>query len=601
MPPHFRFAGEKVKPLSFQEQKKLLKAFVRYYPRHKKLLFLALTAAVVVPAVGSFSPVVILEALKNYLPAGNTLMAVLSMVLVGILLLTGTFFDYISHRWGAVLGFRIETDMRNDLFRHLQKLPFAYYDSERTGTILSRMTNDLTTVSSLAHRAPEIIVSATLRLILGVGIMMMINWRLACFALLPAPLVLLWIHFFQPAMRDSFGNVRKGVADLNACVDNAVKGIRETQSFTNEKEQLAKFSAKNSALLNFQESLRRILAMFHVGMHLLLHGYSRFFIAIGVVMVCFKLADTAELIVFFMYSHSITFPMMMMVELVEQYQQGMAAFERFREVMEIKPAIADLPGALQKLDKPLQGKLELKNLHFKYPSMKEDEEEVLKGFTLAVEPGQKVALVGESGAGKTTVGALIPRFYEPQSGKILLDGKNINTYSLELLRSQIGLVSQNPWIFDTTIKENIAVGRPGATDEEIIEAARFADIHDFITTLPEQYDARCGENGVKLSGGQRQRIAIARVFLKNPPILVLDEATSALDNESETQVQQAFDKLGSDRTSVVIAHRLSTIKDADCIYCMKNGQIVEAGTHEELLERGGYYYALHNKNFSENL
>ena len=600
MPPHFKFANEKAPKLSIQEQKKLLRAFLCYYPRYKKLLFLTLLAAIVVPATTSLSPLIILEALKNYLPAGDTFKVAVSMALVILLLVAGSVFDYISMRWGAILGYRIEADMRQDLFRHLQSLPFSYYDSERSGTILSRMTNDLTTISTLAHRAPEILLSAFLRFSAGLVIMLMINWKLACFVLVPVPFLLLWMHFFQNRMRTSFGNVRKSVAELNASVDNAVKGIRETQSFTNEKIQFEKFTEKNKSLLNFQECLCRLLALFHIGMRQLLHGYTRIFIAIGVILVCLKMADTAELLVFFMYSHSITFPLMMMVEFVEQYQQGMAAFERFREVMNITPAIKDLPGCLTQLESPLKGKLELRHVSFKYPSMKPNDPEVLKEITLSIEPGQKIALVGESGAGKTTLGALLSRFYEPLSGEILLDGRNINTYSLELLRSHIGTVSQHPWIFDASVKENIAVGRPGASDEEIIAAARFANIHDFITTLPQQYDSHCGENGVKLSGGQRQRIAIARVFLKNPPILVLDEATSALDNESETLVQQAFDKLENDRTSIVIAHRLSTIQDADCIYCMKAGEIVESGTHTELLARKGYYYTLHSKTISSS-
>ncbi len=599
MPPHFGVFFEKPPKLSFQQQKKLLKAFLCYYPRHKKLLFLTLLAAALSPAMGSVSPILILEALKNYLPAGNSTMVVLSMAAVAVLLLAGGICDYISMRWGAILGFRIESDMRNDLFRHLMTLSFSYYDSERSGTILSRMTNDLTTVSSLAHRAPEIILSSSLRFIFGVGIMFMINWRLACFAMLPAPLIIIWLHLFQNRMRHSFGEVRRSVAELNAGVDNAIKGVRETRSFTNEKEQIDLFEKKNTSLLDRQEILRHLMALFHIGMRLLLHGYTRVFVAIGVVLVFFKMADTAELIVFFMYSHAITFPLMMLAELAEQYQQGMAAFERFREIMEIPPEIRNLPGCLEQLPSPLRGKVEIRDLHFKYASMKKEEPEVLKGITLTIEPGQKVAIVGESGAGKTTLGGLLPRFYEPQSGEILLDGRNINTYSLELLRSQIGTVSQMPYIFDTTIRENIAIGSPGAGDEKIIEAARFAGIHEFILTLPEKYDSRCGENGIKLSGGQRQRIAIARVFLKNPPILILDEATSSLDNESETLVQHSFDKLGRNRTSVVIAHRLSTILDADRIYCMKSGIIVESGTHSELLALKGYYYTLYSKTVSQ--
>ena len=594
MPPPFRlFAAEKAPELSFAEQKKLLFEFFKYYPGHKKLLLLTLAATALSPAAASFSPVIVLRALKHYLPAGDTATVICCMFAVFALLAVTGICSYVTMRWGAILGYRIEAQMRGDLFRHLQALSFSYYDSERSGTLLSRMTNDLTTVSTLAHRAPEIAISATLHFSFAFVIMMMINWRLAVFAILPAPFIILWLHFFQNRLRKSFIDVRRSVADLNAGVDNAIKGVRETQSFTNEKKQFQTFGEHNGKLLKNQEILRKTLALFHMGMRMLLHGYTRVFIAIGIVLVYFKLADTAELIVFFMYSHSITHPLMMLVDLIEQYQQGMAAFERFREIMEITPEIKDTPGCLTSLPEPLRGEITIKDLHFKYASS--EDREILKGISLTINPGEKVALVGESGAGKTTLGALIPRFYEPCSGEILLDGRNINTYSLELLRSQIGTVSQMPYIFDGTIKENIAFGKPDASDEEIENAARFADLHEFISSLPEQYASHCGENGVKLSGGQRQRLAIARVFLKNPPVLILDEATSSLDNESESLVQEAFDKLGRNRTSIVIAHRLSTIKDADCIYCMKDGVIAESGTHKELIARRGYYYDLCSK------
>lgn len=592
MPPPFRlFAAEKAPELPFREQKKLLCEFFKYYPRHKKLLFITLIATAISPAASSFSPVIVLKALKEYLPAGNSYMVIMCMLAVFLLLLVTGLCSYVIMRWGAILGYRIEAEMRGDLFRHLQTLPFSYYDSERSGTLLSRMTNDLTSISTLAHRGPEIAVMATLNFSFAFVIMLLINWRLALFAVLPAPFIILWLHFFQNRLRKSFIDVRRSVADLNAGVDNAIKGVRETQSFTNEKKQFKVFGEQNGTLLKNQETLRKLLAVFHMGMRMLLHGYTRVFIAIGIVLVYFKMADTAELIVFFMYSHSITHPLMMLVDLIEQYQQGMAAFERFREIMEITPEIKDTPGCLNSLPEPLRGEIEIRSLHFKYGSS-EDDAETLKDISMHILPGEKIALVGESGAGKTTLGALIPRFYEPCSGEILLDKRNINSYSLELLRSQIGTVSQMPYIFDGTLKENISFGKPDATDAEIENAAKFADLHEFISALPEQYNSRCGENGVKLSGGQRQRLAIARVFLKNPPVLILDEATSALDNESESLVQEAFDKLGRNRTTIVIAHRLSTIKDADRIYCMKDGTIVESGTHQELLALRGYYYDL---------
>ena len=595
MPPPFfgPFSREKVPALSFARQKELLKAFAGYYPRYWKLLLVTLLAASLAPAASAVSPILILETLKKYLPAGDAVMVIAAMAGVAGLLVLGGLCDYACMRWGALLGFRIEADMRDDLFCHLQTLSFSYYDNERSGTLLSRMTNDLTTVAGLAHRAPEILLSSILRFGSGVVIMLVINWRLALFAVLPAPLILLWLYFFQNPLRRSFLNVRKGVAELNAGVDSAVKGIRETQSFTNEEGQIETFRQRNAFLLACQECLQKLLAVFHVGMGMLLHGYTRLFIAVGIVLVFLKIADTAELIAFFMYSHSITRPLMMLVDLVEQYQQGMAAFERFREIMEIPPAVKDLPGCLTALPEPLRGEVEFRDVRFKYGPAGTGSSDVLKGISLHVLPGKKTAIVGESGAGKTTLGALIPRFYEPREGEILLDGRPVGAYALKLLRSNIGIVSQMPCIFDGTVRENIAFGRPGASEAEIVAAARFAGIHDFIDALPEKYGSRCGENGVKLSGGQRQRIAIARVFLKNPPILILDEATSSLDNESEAQVQAAFDKLGENRTVIVIAHRLSTIQDSDCICCMKEGRIVESGTHEELLGMKGYYHSLY--------
>lgn len=595
MPPPFfgPFSREKVPALSFARQKELLRAFAGYYPRYGKLLTVTLLATSLAPAASAISPILILLTLRKYLPEGDAFMVILAMSGVAGLLVLGGLCDYAAMRWGALLGFRIEADMRDDLFCHLQTLSFSFYDNERSGTLLSRMTNDLTTVAGLAHRAPEILLSSILRFGSGVVIMMVINWRLALFAVLPAPLILLWLYGFQNPLRRSFLDVRKGVAELNAGVDSAIKGIRETQSFTNEAGQIGAFRSRNVFLLGCQECLQKLLALFHVGMGLLLHGYTRLFIAAGIVLVFLKVADTAELVAFFMYSHSITRPLMMLVDLVEQYQQGMAAFERFREIMEIPPAVKDLPGCLTALPEPLRGEIEFKNVRFRYGSADQEHSDVLKGVSLRILPGKKTAVVGESGAGKTTLGSLIPRFYEPCAGEILLDGRPVGAYSLKVLRSNIGIVSQMPFIFDGTVRENIAFGRPGASEEEIVAAARFAGIHDFIDSLPGKYDSRCGENGVKLSGGQRQRIAIARVFLKNPPILILDEATSSLDNESEAQVQAAFDKLGENRTVLVIAHRLSTIQDSDRICCMKEGRIVESGTHEELLGKKGYYYSLY--------
>lgn len=593
MPPHFPFgAGEKPPKISWERQKELLRSFCTFYSPHKKLLALSITVAVLSPAFNSCIPVIILLALQKYLPDGDVRMTIWSLAAVIFLLVGGTICDYISMRWGEMLGFKLEKDMRHTLMEHLQKLSFSYFDQEKTGVIISKMTNDLTTVSTLAHRAPNGLISASLRLLFSIGIMIHVNWRLTLFAVLPLPFLILWIKGFQGRMRESFLNVRKDIGGLNATSDNCIKGIRETQSFTAEDRQLAKFDLFNGKLLNSQGLLRRTMALFHSGMHVMLMGYTRVFILIGIILALFGLADTAELIVFSMYSHSITFPLMMFIELIEQYQQGMAAFERFQDVVDTKPEIADFPNAITSLDKPLVGEIILNDVHFTY---RKEDGEVLCGINAVMQAGKKTALVGESGAGKSTLASLIPRFYERNSGSIQLDGHDIRDYSLAFLRGNIGFVSQFPYLFDATLGENIALGLPNASEEQICQAAKFAGIHDFIMSLPEKYNSRCGENGVRLSGGQRQRIAIARVFLKNPAIIILDEATSSLDNESEAFVQEAFNNLCRNRTSIVIAHRLSTIQDADMIYCMKDGNIIEQGTHQSLLKLNGFYTQLNKK------
>lgn len=596
MPPMHPFmTGAKVKPLSWQKQKELLKAFVHYYKGHRKLLLLSVTAAVLVPVFTSLSPILILKTLQEFLPAKNTEMIFFATSGFALLLFGSICCDYICMRFGKTLGCRMERDMRHDLLEHLQKLSFSYFDKQKTGEIMSRITNDLTMISTLAHRLPEGILSGVLRFLLGLTIMTCINWRLACFALLPAPLILFWLTFWQGKLRNAFGTVRKDVASLNINANNTIKGIRETQSYTGESRQLKRFDAVNDTLLSGQELLNKFLAFFHTGMGLMLHGYSRLFIAIGIVLVCFGMADVTELLVFFMYSHSISMPVMMLTDLFEQYQQAMAAFERFHNIVTTAPEITDKPSAMDSLPL-LRGEVELRNVCFHYedPDPGKPVREVLKGINMRIPAGSKVAIVGESGAGKSTLGKLLMRFYEVTEGSILLDGRDIRDYKLSFLRKQIGTVSQSSFLFDTTLKENIAFGKDSATDEEICTAARFASIADFIDSLPEKYETQCGENGILLSGGQHQRIAIARAFLKDPPVLILDEATSSLDNESEAHIQRSLEKLSEKRTTITIAHRLSTVIHADCIYCLKDGVIAEQGRHEELLARNGVYAALYN-------
>lgn len=572
---------------------KLFKRFLKYYRPHKKLMFIDFSSAFMVATLSTLMPYGIKMILDNYLPNRDLKMIGIAIGAIFIMCILYGLFMYVNTRWGHVLGVRMEADMRADMFAHLQKLSFKYFDRNKTGHIMSRISNDLTSIAEAAHHAPEDLLMSVLTLSGAFTFMFIMNPLFATICLVPMPLIVIWGMIFQGRMIRGFRQVRKKVADINSRVENSIQGIREVKSFTNEKHEIRIFGEVNRRFVQAREDVYAAMAGFHSGIHVLIYGYSLMIIGVGALLIYYDRAVMAEVITFYVYSHFITRPIFQLCGFIEQFQQGVSAFERFGEIMEEQPEIKDPP----KPQNPpvIKGAIKISNLWFRY-SDDEQREWILRDINLDIRAGQKIALVGESGAGKSTLAAMIPRFYEAVRGSICIDGINIMAMTQRFIRTNIGIVQQQPFLFDSTIRDNISFGKPDATEDEIIRAAIDANIYDFIKTLPDGMDSEVGERGVKLSGGQKQRISIARVFLKNPPILVFDEATSSLDNESEELIRDAMERLCSGRTTIIIAHRLSTVRDTDYTYVMRGGEIVEQGVHQELLALKGYYSHLYSLN-----
>jgi ATP-binding cassette, subfamily B, bacterial len=569
----------------------MIKRFVAYYKPHRKLFILDMSVAVLTAILSIFFPALTRTLLKTYVPDKDVRMIVIALVAMLLIFMFRAIFNYIRIRWGHILGVRMEYDMRSDIFSHIQKLSFTYFDNTKTGHIMSRISNDLNMIAEVAHHAPEDLLISILIIIGSFLAMFRFNSTLALFALIPVPLLLFWGLTYGRKMKSGFRTVRKRIADINSSVENSVQGIRVVKSYANENREIDKFSTVNNNFRVAKEVMYRLMAIFHGGMSFLTDFYYLFVIGAGCWLLFHDKLDLADLLTFTLYINFILNPINRLVNFVEQFQQGSAAFERFVEIMDIEPEIRDKPNAIAL--KNTRGEVHLQQLSFRYT---DTTDWILNDIDLNIPAGKTIALVGESGAGKSTLVSLIPRFYEIQQGKITIDGTNVMDIQQRSLRENIGIVQQNIFLFDTTIRENILYGNPSANEEELMDAARKANIYDFIDTLPDKFDTLVGERGVKLSGGQKQRISIARAFLKNPPILIFDEATSSLDSESEEHIQNAMEELAKDRTTIIIAHRLSTVRNADQIYVLKSGSLIESGTHQELMEQKKYYHSLYTRN-----
>ena len=496
--------------------------------------------------------------------------------------------NYFMQSIGHIMGSHIETDMRRDLFAHMQSLPHAYYSETKIGQLMSRITTDLFDITEFAHHFPEELFITTVKVVVAFIILCGMNVPLTLIIFAALPFMVICSDRFAKPMRDTFKRSRVQLGEINARVEDSLSGIRVVKSFANEDVEKAKFAEGNEAFLGVKRSIYHNMAGFHSVIRLFDGVMYIMVVAAGAIFMIRRRITAADLVAYLLYVNTLLASVRRIVEYTEQFQRGMTGIERFTEVMEEPAVIEDLPGAKELSH--VSGALEFDDVSFAY---KDGGAEVLSHINLKVRPGESVALVGPSGSGKTTLCNLIPRFYETTGGVIRIDGEDIRSYTLHSLRRQIGMVQQDVYLFSGTVFSNIEYGRPGATREEIVQAAKLAGAHDFIMALEHGYDTYVGEHGVKLSGGQKQRISIARVFLKNPPILILDEATSALDNESEHLVQQSLNSLMKGRTTFTIAHRLTTIHNADTILVLTDEGIVEQGSHDALMARKGVYYSLY--------
>ncbi|MEI2991048.1 MAG: ABC transporter ATP-binding protein [Blautia faecicola] len=575
-----------------ENKKKKLSA---YYKPYKGLFLADMMFAMIGAAITLVIPLMVryITGTVVLLPIEEASSTIIRLgIFMVLLVIVEGYCNYFIGYYGHVMGAKIEHDMRNEIFGHYQKLSFAFFDNQKVGHLLSRITSDLFDITELLHHGPEDVVISAIKLLGAFIILLIINAKLAFVAIGFVVIMLLYAVAMNGRMRGAFRENRSRIADINSQIEDSLSGIRVVKSFSNEETEMDKFEEGNSRFVDSKKKSYRYMGTYNSGM-----GVFSTLITVGSLLMGAWLMmkgelSAADLVTFLLYINNFTEPVKKLVNFTEQFQNGYSGYERFVEIMNIAPDIKDKEDA-KSLDR-VQGEIQFEDVSFHYS---ENKENVLSHVNLDVKPGEYVALVGSSGAGKTTLCSLIPRFYDVTGGAVRLDGIDIRDVKLKDLRRQIGIVQQDVYLFAGTILENIRYGKPEATDEEVVNAAMAANAHEFIMSLPEGYNTDIGQRGVKLSGGQKQRLSIARVFLKNPPVLIFDEATSALDNESEKIVQHSLELLAKDRTTFVIAHRLSTIRNAERILVLTEDGIAEEGTHESLLAQGGIYAGLYNMQF----
>ncbi|WP_249869600.1 ABC transporter ATP-binding protein [Oceanobacillus saliphilus] len=567
----------------------MFRRFFSYYKPHKRLFIIDFTAAVIVALLELAFPLAVQWFIDELLPGNDWNIIMTVAILLLFVYILSTYLQYVVAYIGHKLGVNIETDMRKDLFNHVQKQSFRFFDNTKTGHIMSRITNDLFDLGELAHHGPEDFFISIMTFTGAFLIMFTINPTLALIILIAIPILIFLITFGNIKMNKSWKKMYENIAGVNARIEDAVSGVRVVQSFTNEKFEMERFSTDNKNFRTAKIGAYKVMAVVHANIYLLMRLITLLVLVVGAWLTFNDRMSYGELVSFILFVNVLTNPINKITALLEMYPKGMAGFKRFTELMDVAPDVTDRNDAIN--IETVVGDISFHDVTFGYES---SHKPVLNAISFDIHAGETVAFVGPSGAGKTTISALIPRFYDVDDGSIKIDGVDIRDMKKESLRNQIGVVQQDVFLFTGTLRENIAYGKLHATNEEIERAARQAHMEEFIKELPDGYETQVGERGLKLSGGQKQRIAIARMFLKNPAILILDEATSALDTETEMIIQQALNELAKNRTTLVIAHRLATIKNADRIMVVTKKGIEEEGRHEELLQRDGIFAQLHN-------